>query len=150
MGRPTGLNKRRCKRLDIVLDVAVHIDADYKKTGLPENLTASCCNLSMQGLCLETSQIADGAVKLLSGRAGERDYTLSLEIMLQPQEAPFRAIGEVCWYNVDHNAQDFIYQLGVEFVEISPAARKMLKRFIRKHCRSANPLTVIKSFFTIH
>ena len=147
MGTPTGLHKRRCKRLDIVLDVAVHIDANDKKTSLPENLTASCRNLSIHGLCLETSQLADGAVKLLSGRPGERDYTLTLEIILQPQEAPFQARGEVCWYNVDHNAQDFIYQLGVEFVEISPAARKMLKRFIRKNCRSSNPLTLIKTLF---
>jgi c-di-GMP-binding flagellar brake protein YcgR len=148
MGTPTRLNKRRCKRLDIVLDVAVHIDADDEKTGLPENLTASCRNLSMQGLCLETSLLADGAVKLLSGRPGERDYTLTLEIMLQPQDAPFRAIGEVCWYSVDHNAQDFIYQLGVEFVDISPAARRMLRRFIKKHCRSSNPLAFVKSLFT--
>jgi hypothetical protein len=150
MSTPTGLNKRRCKRLDTVLDVAVHIETDHKKTGLPENLTALCSNLSMQGLCLETSLLADGAVKLLSGLPGERDYTLTLEIMLLPEEAPFQARGEVCWYNVDHNARDYTYQLGVEFVEISPAARKMLKRFIRKHCRSANPLTGIKSLFSSH
>jgi len=148
MGTPSGLDKRSCKRLNIVLDVTVHIEAIDKKIGLPENLTAVCRNLSMKGLGLETSLLADGAVKLLSGRPGERDYTLTLEIMLQPQEPPFQARGEVCWYNVDHNAPDFIYQLGVEFVEISPASRRLLKRFIRKNCRPASPLTAIKSFFT--
>lgn len=148
MRTPSGLDKRSCKRLDIALDVTVHIEAKDKKIGLPEKLTAACHNLSMHGLCLETSLLADGAIKLLSGRPGERDYTLTLEILLEQQDPPFQACGEVCWYNVDHSAPNFIYQMGVEFVEISPASRTILKRFIRKHCQSTSLLTTIKSFFT--
>jgi len=148
MSTPNGIDRRKFKRLEAPLDVAVHIETNDKKNGLPEKMQAACRNLSMHGLCLETTQLADGAVKLLSGRRGERDYTLPIEIELQPREAPFQARGEVCWYNVDHNAPDFIYQLGVEFVEISPVSHRLLKSFIRKKCRTANPLTVIKSFFS--
>jgi len=147
MGSPTGLDKRRFRRLDVARDVTVRIETNGKKTGLPESLQASCRNLSLDGLCLETSRLAHGAVKLLSGRRGERDYRLSLEILLNPQDPPFQARGEVCWYNVDHSATDFIYQIGVDFVELAPQSRTMLKRFIRKHCRPRSPLQIIKSFF---
>ncbi len=147
MGSPTGLDKRRFRRLDATLDVTVRIDTDEKKTGLPESLQAACRNLSLEGLCLETSRLAHGAVKLLSGRRGERDYRLSLEIVLNAQDPPLQARGEVCWYNVDHSAVDFIYQIGVEFVELAPQSRAALKRFIRKHCRPRSPLQLIKSFF---
>jgi len=148
MGSPTGLDKRRFRRLDIALDVTVRIETDAKKTGLPESLQASCRNLSLDGLCLETSRLAHSAVKLLSGRRGERDYRLCLEIMLNPEAPPLQARGEVCWYNVDHSCLDFVYQVGVEFTELPPRSRTMLKRYIRKHCRPRSPLQLITSIFT--
>ena len=150
MGNPTGLTKRRFKRLNITLDVGVLVETDDRKTGMPERMLTACRNLSLDGLCLEASRLESGAVKLLSGPAGKRDYTLALELILTPGEPPLQIRGQVCWYNVDHTALDFIYQLGVEFVDLSPASRSTLKRFIRGHCRRRSLLTSIQSFFTRH
>ena len=148
MGNPTGLTKRRFRRLNVALDVGVSVEADDRKTGLPERMLTACRNLSLDGLCLETAHLESGAVKLLSGPAGKRDYTLALELILTPGEPPLQVRGEVCWYNVDHTAVDFIYQLGVEFVDLPPASRSTLKRFIRGHCRRRSLFTSIQSFFT--
>lgn len=148
MSNPTGLTKRKFRRLNVGLDVGVSVEADDRKSGLPERMLTACRNLSLEGLCLETAHLESGAVKLLSGPAGKRDYTLALELILTPGEPPLQVRGQVCWYNVDHTALDFIYQLGVEFVDLSPASRSTLKRFIRRHCRRRSLLTSIKSFFT--
>ena len=148
MGNPTGLDRRKFKRLDVALDVIVSIEADDKKTGLPERLPSICSDLSLHGLCLETPHLANGAIKLLSGPAGARDYTLALEILLTPQDPPLHVRGQVCWYNVDHTALNFIYQVGVEFVGLAPESHATLKRFIQNSCRRRGLFTTIKSFFT--
>ncbi len=149
MADPTGLDKRKFKRLDVALDVAVYVEATDSTPGrLPEKMHATCRNLSLHGLCLETSCLANNAVKLLSGRHGERDYQLALEIPLKPQNPPVQARGEVCWYNVDHTALDFIYQVGVEFIELAPESRAMLKRFVKENSQSRSLLRTIKDFFT--
>jgi hypothetical protein len=149
MGNSTGIDRRKFKRLDVALDVVVSIEADDKKTGLPEKMQATCSNLSLHGLCLETTDLANGAVKLLSGPAGARDYTLALEIGLTPQDAPLQVRGQVCWYNVDNTSLNFTYQVGVEFVGLAPESRATLKRFIQDSCcRRPSLFATIKSFFT--
>jgi len=148
MGIPTGIDRRKFKRLEVALDVVVCIESDGAKTGLPERMQGTCCNLSLQGLCLETPQLANGAVKLVSGPAGARDYTLALEISLLPQEEPLQVRGEVCWYNVDHTTLNFIYMVGVRFVGLSSASRSTLKRFLQSHCPRPGLFSTIKSFFT--
>lgn len=149
MGNATGIDRRKFKRLDIALDVIVSIEEDDKRTGLPEKMQATCCNLSLQGLCLETTDLANGAVKLLSGPAGARDYTLALEIGLTPQDAPLQVRGQVCWYNVDHMALHFTYQVGVEFIGLSSEGRATLKQFLQSRCRRPGLFTTIKSIFTL-
>jgi hypothetical protein len=148
MRKPTGLAKRRYKRLNVTLDVGVSVEANDRNTGLPKQMLTACRNLSLDGLCLETANLESGAVKLLSGPAGKRDYTLALELILTPGEPPLQVRGQVCWYNIDHAALDFIYKLGIEFVDLSPASRRTLKRFIRGHCRRRSLISSITSFFT--
>jgi hypothetical protein len=148
MRKPAGLTKRRYKRLNVTLDVGVSVEAYDRKTGLPERMLTACRNLSLDGLCLEAARLESGAVKLLSGPAVKRDYTLALELILTPGEPPLQVRGQVCWYNIDHSALDFIYKLGVEFVDLSPASRRTLKRFIRRHYQRRSLLTSIQSFFT--
>ena len=107
MGNPTGRTKRRYKRLNVTLDVGVSVEANDRKTGLPERMLTACRNLSLDGLCLETAHLESGAVKLLSGPAGKRDYTLALELILTPGEPPLQVRGQVCWYNIDHSRTGF-------------------------------------------
>jgi hypothetical protein len=149
MANPTGIDKRSFKRLTTALDVSVHIESTGRApSGLPQTMHATCRNLSLRGMCLETSCLANGAVKLLSGRLGERDYKLALEIPLKPDDPPVQARGEVCWYNVDHTATDFTYQVGIEFIEIAPKSRAMLKRFVKNNCCSRSLLRRIKDFLS--
>jgi hypothetical protein len=150
MGKPTGIDRRKFKRLDVALNVVVSIEADDRETGLPEKMQGMCSNLSLQGLCLETPQLANGALKLVSGPAGARDYTLALEIALEPQQEPLLVRGEVCWYNVDHSTLNFTYQVGVQFIGLSSEARSTLKRFLRSRCARPGLFTAIKSFFSAH
>ena len=148
MDSPTGIDRRKFKRLDVALDVAVSIEADAGETGLPERLEGICRNLSMRGLCLETPQLAHGAVKLVSGPAGARDYTLALELYLTEQEEPLKLRGEVCWYNVDHSSLNFTYLVGVKFVGLSSAERKTLKKFLQSRGSSPGLIESVKSFFS--
>jgi hypothetical protein len=128
-----GLEKRRFQRLAFPLNVEVEIvSAREEPKGLPR-LHIKARNLSKGGICLEMKSIEVEGVHLLSGLPFARETRLRLSIELVPEEPPFKATGEVQWYDIARDLPGCVYQLGVAFIEIKNDGKERLARFLKNH-----------------
>ena len=131
-----GLEKRSFHRLEFPLDVKVEIiSAQGVPTGVPQ-LHIKSRNISKGGICLETKSIEVNGVNLLSGSPFSRGNRLQLSIELIPEGPPLMATGEVRWYDVARDIPEFIFRLGVAFIEINVNEKDRLCKFLIKHKKS--------------
>jgi hypothetical protein len=128
-----GLEKRAFQRLNVPIEVTAEIvTVSERSKGLP-SLRMQSRNISKAGICLETTTLEIDGVSLLAGAPCARENRLHLKIDLMPEEPPFTAIGEVRWYDVLHEANECIYQIGIEFIDIKDDGRDQLARFLKSH-----------------
>jgi hypothetical protein len=126
-----GLEKRKLQRLEFPLEVTVEIvSVQVLPRGLP-TLHLKSRNISIGGICLETKSIEIDGVNLLSGPPFARENRLQMSIELIPKEPPFKAIGEVLWYDISRDIPEFIYRVGVTFIEIKNNGKDQLSRFLK-------------------
>ena len=128
-----GLEKRKLQRLDFPLEVTVEIVSVEKVPKGPPPLHVKSRNISKDGICLETKFLEVDGINLLSGRPGARENRLHVSIELIPEEPTFEAIGELCWYDVARDTAEFMYHIGIVFIEIKGSRREQLARFLKKH-----------------
>ncbi len=126
-----GVEKRKFQRLDFPLQVQVTVVTEEDPAGQDPSCIAKCLNVSLQGICLETPNILLGPFNILSGSPGSREYILRLAFSCLPDTAPVIATGQVCWYDVACESDDFRYQVGIVFLEIEGDGREQLKRFLK-------------------
>jgi len=127
-----GLEKRAFQRLPVPIEVTAEIVSYADKSrGLP-TLRMQCRNISKAGVCLETTTLEVDGVNLLSGPPSARENRLLLKIDLIPEEPQFVAIGEVRWYDVDRDASERMYQIGIEFIDIKEHGKDQLARFLKR------------------
>ena len=127
------LEKRKFQRLEYPLEVTVEVVSVGEVPKGPPLLHINSRNISKAGICLETKSLEVNGISLLSGRPGARENRLRLSIGLIPEEPTFEAIGELCWYDVARDTPEFMYHLGIEFIDIKGAGREQLARFLKKH-----------------
>ena len=127
------LERRKFQRLELPLEVTVEIvSAQEVPKGLPQ-LHVKSRNISKSGICLESKSVEVDGVNLLSGLPFARENRLHLSIELILEESPLMAIGEVQWYDVSRDIPEFIFRLGVVFIEIKDIGKDQLARFLKKH-----------------
>ena len=131
-----GVEKRKFTRLDIPLDITIKVITEEELPGGVSPLKVQSSNISQRGICIETSQIVVGSVNMLSGSPGVRENLLDMQIELVPGETPFKAIGEVCWYDVSRDTEEFMYQVGIVFIEVQDSEEEKIKRFLKDHKKS--------------
>ena len=127
------LEKRKFQRLEYPLEVTVEVVSVGEAPKSPPLLHIKSRNISKEEVCLETKSLEVNGISLLSGRPGARENRLRLSIGLIPEEPTFEAIGELCWYDVARDAPEFMYHIGIEFIDIKGAGREQLARFLKKH-----------------
>jgi len=130
-----GLDKRRFVRVDSPLRVTLCIIRDGEAPDNTHPIRVRSCNISREGICLETGQIIINSVNMLSGAPGARDNLLKMEIELAPGQPPIKTKGEVCWYDVTRDSEEFMYQVGVCFVEIDDGDSERIKAFVKSNTR---------------
>ena len=128
-----GLEKRKFQRLQFPIEVTAEIVTVAEMPRGLSPLHIQSRNISKAGICLETMALEVDGVNLLSGSPYARENRLYLKIDLIPNEPPFTAIGEVRWYDVARDAIEFMYQIGVEFLEIKDNGKDQLIRFLKSH-----------------
>lgn len=128
-----GLEKRKFQRLEFPLEVTVEIVSVGEVPKGPPPLHVKSRNISKDGICLETKFLEVGGINLLSGRPGARENRLHMIIELILEEPTFEAIGELCWYDVARDTPEFMYHIGIEFIDIKGNGRAQLARFLKNH-----------------
>jgi hypothetical protein len=128
-----GLEKRKFQRLEYPLEVTVEIVSVGEVPKGPPPLQMKSRNISKEGICLETKFLEVDGLNLLSGRPGARENRLHLIIKLIPEEPTFKTIGELSWYDVARDTPEFMYHLGVEFIDIKGNGMEQLVRFLKNH-----------------
>lgn len=140
-----GVEKRKFQRLEVPLNVTLKVLTDEEVPGGIKPLILKSNDISMEGICLETKDIVIDNVNILSGSPGARENLLEMEVELIPGEGPLKAIGEVCWYDVARDTAEFMYQVGVVFVEIKGKGKDQLGRFVKGHKKNNSWLEKIFS-----
>lgn len=127
------MEKRKFLRLEDPLDVTIKLVPSLEPPQPPPLFYVKSRNISREGICLETKFIAIDGFKLIAGSPGARENRLDIAIQFVPDEPPFRALGELAWYDVVPDSRDFIYLMGVEFLEISDTGKERLTNFLKRH-----------------
>lgn len=128
-----GLEKREFQRLEYPLEVTVEIVCEKEVSNSLPPLQFKSRNISKGGIYLETKAIEVGGINLLSGHPFARKYRLSMNVELFPDEQQFGATGEVRWYDVSRDIPEYIYRVGVAFIDIKNNGKEQLLRFLKDH-----------------
>ena len=128
-----GLEKRKFQRLECPLEGTVKIVPVKKVSNDPPLMHIQSRNISKGGICLETKAIEVEGINLLSGLPFARKHHLHMNIELVPNEQLFEAIGEVRWYDISHDIPEYIYRVGVAFIDIKNNGKEQLLRFLKNH-----------------
>ena len=128
-----GLEKRKFQRLECPLEGTVKIVPVKEVSNDLPPLHIKSRNISKGGICLETKAIEVEGVNLLSGLPFARKHRLHMNIELIPNEQLFEVIGEVRWYDVSHDVPEYIYRVGVAFIDIKNNGKEQLLRFLKNH-----------------
>jgi len=128
-----GLEKRKFQRLECPLEGTVKIVPVKEVSNDLPPLHIKSRNISKGGICLETKAIEVEGVNLLSGLPFARKHRLHMNIELIPNEQLFEAIGEVRWYDISHDIPEYIYRVGVAFIDIKNDGKEQLLRFLKNH-----------------
>lgn len=126
-----GVEKRKFIRLEIPLQVTVFIIPEDEVAGGQKSIAVKSKDLSEKGICIETRHIEIDGVHMLSGSPGAQKNRLALEIKLIPDEKPIKAIGEVCWYDLSRETEEFMFQVGVVFISFESNGKEALKSFLK-------------------
>jgi hypothetical protein len=140
-----GVEKRKFQRLECAVAVRVTILVEEEDLSSPKSFTATSKNISLEGICLETRQVEVDGVHILTGSPGSVKNRLDMEIELYPSEKPFKVLGEVCWYDLAKETEEFIFEVGIVFIKMDAAAKEILKQFISS--KTAGRKGFLKSFF---
>jgi c-di-GMP-binding flagellar brake protein YcgR len=128
-----GLEKRKFQRLECPLEGTVKIVPVKEVSNDLPPLHIKSRNISKGGICLETKAIEVEGINLLSGLPFARKHRLHMSIELIPNEQLFEAIGEVRWYDISHDIPEYIYRVGVAFMDIKNNGKEQLLRFLKNH-----------------
>jgi len=128
-----GLEKRKFQRLECPLEITVEIVSVGEVPKSPPLPHIKSRNISKDGICIETKFLEVNGISLLSGRPGARENRLHLTIEFILAEPTFEAIGELCWYDVARDTPEFMYHIGIEFIDIKGNGREQLARFLKKN-----------------
>src|SRR5208337_4550214 len=113
-----GLEKRKFQRLECPLEGTIKIVPVKEAPNNLPPLHIKSRNISKNGICLEIKPIEVEGINLPSG-------------LPFPNEQLFEAIGEVRWYDILRD--EYIYQVGVAFIDIKDNGKEQLLRFLKTH-----------------
>jgi len=88
-------------------------------------------NISEEGICIETRQVEIDGVHMLSGSPGAQKNRLDLELELYGTEKTLKIIGEVCWYDLAPESENFMFQVGIVFLNFDAEKKSLLKSFLK-------------------
>jgi len=142
-----GVEKRRFLRLELPLQVTLTIISDEPAATGPKPIRVKSRNISEQGICIETRHVEIDGVHMLSGSPGAQRNRLDLAIDLYGIEKTIQVTGEVCWYDLSPESDNFMFQVGIVFLDISREDKDLLKNFLKNNQPRRD--SFLRRFFSI-
>lgn len=125
------INRRKHKRIEARLEAEFAIIAEgIDGYVYSRKIQTKTKNISINGVWLGTNVVQIDELHICSSLSGIDKNRLKLEIQLPSGFKTINPIGEVCWYDLNHENDEYLYNVGVSFVELSKGDREVLKRFI--------------------
>ena len=122
---------------DVTLDtrfviVGEGIERDISSNMTSRTIPAKTESLSICGACLKTNVVQADGLHICSSISGLDKNKLKIELDLPSSSKPLRILGEVRWYDLSPENDDFLYHVDILFKELSEEDREVLKKFIEE------------------
>jgi len=128
-----GINRRKFARIYTELDARfVVVCDDINRFLTSKTSQAKTKSISVNGVCLRTNKVQVDGLHICSSISGITKNKLKLEIDLPYKLKTINIIGEVSWYDMTPENDEYLYNVGVSFTKISDEDKKALKLLISK------------------
>ncbi|MFV1951239.1 MAG: PilZ domain-containing protein [Nitrospinota bacterium] len=124
------LEKRRFYRLKSPVQVRFRITSGDNEGGSSRLIKGKTENISEGGICLETNLVQVDGLHISHDSSMLYKNRLEMEIDLSPDMESIRAVGEVIWYDLKKKKDQYTYNVGVWFSEISEDDKNRLSKFL--------------------
>ncbi|MFH1625646.1 MAG: PilZ domain-containing protein, partial [Pseudomonadota bacterium] len=88
--------------------------------------------ISTNGACLRTNVVQVDGLHICSSISGLDKNKLKIEVDLPSGFGSITVLGEVSWYDLTPENDEYLYNVGVSFAELSEDNREALKRYVTK------------------
>ena len=130
------IEKRVYSRVETNLDTKyIIVDKNVEGTISSGKIHGKISNISISGACLVTNVIHADGHHISSSASGLGKNRLKIEIELLHDLKAITPLGEVLWYNLSPEEDEYLYNVGIAFVEMSKQDKDNLKKFITKEKR---------------
>ncbi|KAF0123301.1 MAG: hypothetical protein FD151_352 [bacterium] len=123
-------DKRKYARINTALDTRfVIISQGTDRDIFSRTMQAKTKSISISGVSLVTNTVQVEGLHICSSISGMAKNKLKLEIDLPSNYKTITPIGEVCWYDLIPESEEYLYNVGVSFIELSEEDSEVLNRF---------------------
>ncbi len=128
--------RRRSKRHRIERPIRFRMHLPSQPKNLSPELPAELYDISEHGMGLLTDSIEWEGIHMIDPNMQTSEKSI-LEVELPYDDEPLRLRGKAVWYIRHPEGIPFVFRVGVEFVDTSPAMRKKVKNWINLHVTAA-------------
>lgn len=131
MKKDSGPDRRSVIRSTASIDLEFHVWDEVEKKPLTRKVRGRLTNISPKGACLQTNEPLIDGYHLMRDNDPEGGTPVILDLPASPEGAPVAIKSQVLWYNRVQSEGPFHFNVGLKFVDISPAERKQLEDLLR-------------------
>ncbi len=124
------VERRKFYRLKSPVQVRFRIISGDNKGGSSRLIKGKTENISEGGICLETNLVQVDGLHISHDSSMLYKNRLEIEIDLSPEIESIKAIGDVIWYDLKRKKDQYTYNVGVSFSEISEDDQDRLNNFL--------------------
>ena len=125
------LDRRRHSRYPTTVDVEFHIWDAINQQPRTGKIQGRLTDISPLGACLQTNQTMIEGHHILLDNDPEGKTPLVLSLPSPPETDDFAVKAQVQWYNKIENGRRYQFDVGLHFVDLSPAERQDLGTYLK-------------------
>lgn len=124
-------DRRSLTRNVASIEVEFHVWDKAEKRSLTRKVSGRLTDISSKGACLQTNQTMIDGYHLMLHEDLEGGTPLILAFPSSPEDTPFSIKAQVLWYNRVAAEEDFHFQVGLKFIDLSPPERKQIETLLK-------------------
>ncbi len=124
-------NRRKHDRVSVHSVVKFKILDSRNPSLCSRMLSGEILDISEEGLCIGTNTVQIDGLHIFHHPSRGKSK-LALEVELQPDQAPLKAIGEVRWYRRVVSESPSTYRVGVTWETLSKDDQETLKKLLKE------------------